>query len=179
MQAGGGHRTSRIIWTGEFQPNWVKMDPDYGDLDGEWGAHERMKWEEDWGVVLNWYLCVCVCACTACARVCMRVFLGETCINAGVLENVVPSIAGVGGGTDAFNTMSQSPTPKPSSHKRTLHIHSIHHWIRRIYVCLLLTSIQPVTIHTPLLTTIHVGLHGLLMYVTSSSMARTQGIPRR
>jgi len=47
-QAGGGHRTSGIIWTGEFQPNWVKMDPDYGDLDGEWGAHERMKWEEDW-----------------------------------------------------------------------------------------------------------------------------------
>ena len=47
QQPGGGHRTSGIIWTGEFQPNWVKMDPDYGDLDGEWGAPERMKWEED------------------------------------------------------------------------------------------------------------------------------------
>ena len=44
-QAGGGHGTSGIIGTGGFQPKREKLDPDYGDLDGEWA--------EDWGCVIK------------------------------------------------------------------------------------------------------------------------------
>jgi len=66
-QVGGGHGTSGIIGTGGFQPKREKLDPDYGDLDGEWA--------EDWvcgiKLVCGWvWVCVGV---HVCVRVCMHV----------------------------------------------------------------------------------------------------------
>jgi len=67
-QAGGGHGTSGIIGTGGFQPKREKLDPDYGDLDGEWaedwGCGIKLVYVGVWGGVGVWVcvrVCVCVC----------------------------------------------------------------------------------------------------------------------
>ena len=79
------------------------------------------------------------------------------------------------GRTHLTQCLNHQPPNHPHINARYIFIASITR--SDAYVCLLLTSIQPVTIHTPLLTTIHVGLHGLLMYVTSSSKQGHKAYP--